>query len=244
MSVPQEPEGAILRHARSVPVATIETLAPGAGLLIICPHPDDETLGCGQALAAAAMAGRAIGIVLLTDGEGSHPGSRDFRPTRLRDVRLAELERALAILAPQKAIRVQRLSLPDGRSSFDELTEKQRNDAYHLARKLHAGAVWSTWSGDPHCDHQCAADLAKDTAKRLKVPHWGFAVWGRFGERPVPRAMLKFHDGPAAIRKRGAMRAYASQLTNLVSDDPEGFVMPRALTSHFADHAEVFIDER
>ena len=67
-------EGALLRAARGAPVVDVDALAAG-GVLVLAPHPDDETLGCGAALAAAVTAGYAVRVVAATDGDGSHPRS-------------------------------------------------------------------------------------------------------------------------------------------------------------------------
>lgn len=45
-------------------------------LVIVAPHPDDETLGCGLLIAAAVRAGVRVAVIALTDGQASHPGSR------------------------------------------------------------------------------------------------------------------------------------------------------------------------
>ena len=95
MSIPQIPEGSLLTAAAKAPKINIETIAPKGTVLIVNPHPDDETFGCGLAMAAAAMKGRTIAIVLLTDGEGSHPDAKTFTPHELADLRSSEFARAL-----------------------------------------------------------------------------------------------------------------------------------------------------
>ncbi|WP_312082777.1 PIG-L family deacetylase, partial [Brevundimonas sp.] len=42
--------------------------------LVIAPHADDETLGAGALIRQAAETGRLAGVVVLTDGAGSHEG--------------------------------------------------------------------------------------------------------------------------------------------------------------------------
>jgi LmbE family N-acetylglucosaminyl deacetylase len=244
MSVPDRPEGALIEAARDATPVGIATLAPPGGLLIVAPHPDDETLGCGMALAAAAAAGRRIAILLLTDGEGSHPGSRLFPEDKRRALRRRELARALAMLAPGRRIRVWAAHCPDGASAAHARDEDLFRSALGAARGNGTRAVWSTWGGDPHCDHEAAADLAARLARELGAAHWSFPVWGRFGSREVPAHIRLFAKRRFAPAKRAAMAAHASQMTDLIDDVPDGFVMPPALAAHFQTHPEIFIHER
>jgi len=243
MSVPDFPEGTLLEAARDAAPVGIATLAPPGGLLIVAPHPDDETLGCGMALAAAAAAGRRIAILLLTDGEASHPGSRLFPEDKRRALRRRELSRALAMLAPGCRVRVWAAHCPDGASEPAAADDSLFASALGAARGHGTRAIWSTWGGDPHCDHAAAARLAARLARELGARHWSFPVWGRFGERSVPRHIRVFRKRRFASAKRAAMAAHASQMTDLIDDDPEGFVMPPALAAHFQTHPEIFIHE-
>lgn len=243
MSVPTLPEGSVLRAARSAQHMSLDTLAPPGRLLIVVPHPDDETLGCGMALGAALAEGRSVAILLLTDGEGSHPNSRKFDAERRVAVRAAELDRALTALAPDHNVPIVRAQLPDGRTT-------ERNAAEiidHLLENRYiaeADTIWSTWEQDPHCDHRTAAVLAGMVADRTHAALWSFAIWGRFRERPVPDRLGLFFDSRFHRAKRAAMDAYASQLGELIDDDPAGFVMPPELFEHFATHPEIFFHEK
>ena len=74
-------------------------------LIAVGAHPDDVEIACGGTLARLARKGYRVGIVDLTDGE----------PTPLSagpDVRLAEAERAAAILGVAARIN---LNLPNRR---------------------------------------------------------------------------------------------------------------------------------
>lgn len=238
MSVPQLPEGSLLTAAVNAPQVDIETIAPEGTVLIVIPHPDDETFGCGLAMAAAAMMGRNIAIVLLTDGEGSHPGATTFPPDRLADLRSSEFACALKSLIPSRRTNVLRLHLPDGKTRYEPAFAAQ---VLPFARVQGTQAIWSTWRGDPHCDHETAAALARDLANDLAIPHWSFAVWGRFGKRAVPRSLVTFNAPTLVSRKREAIAAYRSQIDPHVIDDAGGFTMPPTLVEHFAEHPEIFI---
>lgn len=242
MSVPDQPAGLLLDQAAAAPPIALDELSPPGGLLVVVPHSDDETLGCGMALSAAAAAGRQVFLALLTDGEGSHPGSPSVGPDALRTLRAHEFDRAVAILLDGPPAHLERLGLPDGRSHAAMLPPARLEALADTARALGVRAVWSSWRGDPHCDHETAAHLADAVAERLRVPLWEYAVWGRFGVPAVPaRRLYRFHAPEHAEAKRRALACHASQFTDLIADDPAAFRMPLALLAHFRDAPELFL---
>ncbi len=255
MSVPTEARGELIERASRMPAAELrDLLAPVGGVLVVAPHPDDETLGCGAALAAALEAGRTVAVVLLTDGEMSHPRSKRFAMGALVALRRAELEAALATLAgssPANMPSVRALNLPDGRvpASGPE-AERAAGEIAAVARSVGARTIWCTWRGDPHCDHVAAASLCDLAAAKLAADghepllRRDYAVWGRFGAAlPGGERLHAFHPGDHAAAKAAAMASYASQLTPLIDDDPDGFVMPPTLVRHFTTAPEIFIEE-
>ncbi|WP_181883952.1 PIG-L deacetylase family protein [Alteriqipengyuania lutimaris] len=177
-----------------------------------------------------------------TDGENSHPHSRRYPRARRISVRGEELREALHALAPGHEIVIERAGLTDGNSTSEAAQPQFLERARNFARRFGPAAVWCTWHGDPHCDHQAAACVARAIARDLTIPCWSFAVWGRFGEGVVPSSLCAFRDERFMPAKARAIAAYRSQLTNLIDDDPRGFVMPPAMVEHFRSHAEIFID--
>ena len=260
MSVPERAEGALLDRARTRPRVPLDDLVGLGGVLVIAPHPDDETLGCGLAIRAALASGRDVGVLLLTGGGNSHPASRSHPPEAMKTLRRNEFARALAALSdglepaadaaggdPGRLVQ-RTLDLPDGSvpHGADGLRDAAA-EARDLAHEIAASALWCTWSGDPHADHLAASHLAD-----MVGADWhgapplrrDYAVWGRFrdaGSDVAADRVLPFEAPRHRAAKRAAMDAYASQLTPLIADDPTGFVMPRALVDHFASEPEVFL---
>ena len=64
--------------AEAAPPAAIPPGQPGQSLLVIAPHPDDETLAAGGLMARAVSRGDTVTVVVLTDGDGSLPTARLF----------------------------------------------------------------------------------------------------------------------------------------------------------------------
>jgi len=101
-----------------------QALAVGEGerLLVIAPHPDDETLGAGGLVQRVHARGGSVRIVLVTAGDGyveavvHETGSLRPRPAqyiRYGERRLREARAAVRQLAPD-GVRLQVLGFPDG----------------------------------------------------------------------------------------------------------------------------------
>ena len=83
---------------RSLPVADYDAMTGAEPVLVLAPHADDESCGCGGLIAEACARGREIAVTVLTDGTGSHPHSRAYPAPRLRALREAEAREAVAAL--------------------------------------------------------------------------------------------------------------------------------------------------
>lgn len=236
----------ILAGFRALPLAGPETVLQGRRPLILSPHPDDETLGCGGLIAAACAAGLAPAVAILTDGSASHPGSRLFPPARLAATREQEAARAVHILGlPAQSLYF--LRQPDGRLAasgpdFEALLHRLAE----LARRHACRLVIGPWAGDPHCDHQAAAAIAAALARRCDWPLRSYPVWGWLRDPASSfdeprRSGWRLEISEHLPRKRAAIAAYASQQPGLVPDSPNGFRLPPALLDICTRPFEVFI---
>lgn len=237
-------QGALLDLAEHAPEIDIAALTGTGAVLILAPHPDDETFGCGAAIAAASAAGNTIVVVTITDGNASHPNSASHPPDRLAALRRDELRIAVAALTEGRG-RIESLGYDDQHapsSAADIAAATQRLDT--LIARLAPTALWTTWEHDPHIDHRRTAALARQIAARH--PHlrfWQFPVWGRFTDQPLSRhhTLHRFDTSKFRAQKQAAIAAHASQTTQLIADDPDGFVMDDATQAHFLDAPELFI---
>jgi LmbE family N-acetylglucosaminyl deacetylase len=66
-----------------------------ADVMILAPHPDDESLGCGGTICLHRLRGQSIHVVFLTSGE---LGLKELRPEEAWQVREAEARCAAKIL--------------------------------------------------------------------------------------------------------------------------------------------------
>ena len=213
---------------RAIGVEAILRLAGRRRLVVIAPHPDDETLGCGDLIARAARRGTATALIALTDGDASHPESRRFPPAALGRLRSGEARRALARLGAG-GIAVRRLCWRDGHVAVDGHVGRLRRQ---LAM-LRAGVVLVTSDADHHPDHRAAARIALAAARGLGLPVIHYAVWSRVAA-PIGRR------GRCRGAKRWATGAFRSQITPYIDDAATGFRFDPAALAKLIHGAERF----
>jgi LmbE family N-acetylglucosaminyl deacetylase len=225
-------------HFAALPEAGLTALLGGRRALILAPHPDDESIGCGGLIAAACAAGLPPAVVILTDGAASHPESVSHPPARLAALREAEAREALAILGlPGEKMFF--LREPDTKlTAHGAIIERLAE----LAAAQNCGIVIGPWEGDPHCDHEAAAVIAQATAIRgglrlLSYPVWG---WLRDGEAAAQTGW-RLDISPQLDLKRRAIAAHESQYGQVIMDSPGGFSLPENLLAVAARPYEVFL---
>jgi LmbE family N-acetylglucosaminyl deacetylase len=230
------------------PITTTRALTEGRPFVVLSPHPDDETLGTGGLIAEARTAGQEVDVIVVTDGSGSHPRSKQYPRQRLVDVRYSEVHQAgLALgLEPDRIVF---LGLPDTLApksgpQFDAAVEETLN----VIRRSEAGALFVTWERDPHCDHEASAELAR-VVRRMSpgLKLWAYPIWGWHIEasaeiRQPPPMASRIDISPYRDRKLEAIAAHASQMTDLISDDPEGFRFDKNSLAPFLGQYEYFIE--
>ncbi|BBX07374.1 PIG-L deacetylase family protein [Mycolicibacterium aichiense] len=192
------------------------------GLVVVAPHPDDETLGFGATACAVAARGVDVHTVIATDGGAAWPGLSAFEQARLEESRRGESQTAAAVLGLPVPVF---LGLPDGR-----LTENESRLAEILTEIL-AGrpeGTWcaATWRGDGHPDHEVVGRAAAVATSRtgavlLEYPIWMWH-WARPGDDAVPwqSAVQMVADPVAVHRKREAVASFRSQLESDAGREP------------------------
>jgi LmbE family N-acetylglucosaminyl deacetylase len=226
----------------SLPCVQLTTLLGNRRPLILAPHPDDESLGCGGLIAECCQAGRQPVVMVLTDGAASHPGSREYPPDRLRQVRTEEVREATRLLG-LACENLLILDHPDTALCSDRSVWEPIVTA---ARQRGCSLVVAPWQWDPHCDHEAAAIIASAVAAALACPLLSYPVWGWLlpPDQDVPLARLTGWRFPIADHleaKRGAIAAHASQYSDLIKDSPDGFRLPQTLLTVFDRPFEVFL---
>lgn len=233
----------LVAAAASAPAVALPELTGPGEVLMLAPHPDDETLAAGAALAASWRGGRRVHVAVVTDGSRSHPNSARYPAPALAALRRREVTRAVGILSGGRArpiwLGYPDLAAPERPATFARV-------AARLAPILPGvTAIWSTWPGDPHPDHQRTWALARYLARRCRGCRlFACPVWGRV-QPPAGTAEIsgirRYATAPLRALKARALAAHRSQMSALIDDDPDGFTMAPELAAHFVETDEIFI---
>lgn len=191
-------------------------------LLVIAPHPDDETLGCGGLIARQAASGRTVHVVYLTDGEASHRGHPILAEHHIGKMRRSEALNALAVLGVANAPEAARfLAAPDG--ELDRLSsERRRAVCAAIADEMRAvrpAVVCVPYRADGSSEHTAAFAMAHEAWAEVGGERMlEYVVWGwRNPLRLRPRLQngaenFRLELGDRLAVKRRAVACYRSQV--------------------------------
>ncbi len=238
----------LIERIRRLPEVNLAKVMKGLPILIVAPHPDDESLGCGGLIAQATALGEPVHIVIVTDGTGSHPRSSTHSRNMLRDLRRCEtLEAAAALGVP--AERVSFLDVPDGQAPQSGKGARAVGQRLaSLARDIAAETIFTSWNYDTHSDHVATHKYAHIAAYETQASLFSYPVWAWMLPRNtiMPNLRLKgfsINIGPYVTMKRAAVLKHRSQTTSMIADDPSGFSLSEEQLAAMITSKEFFIAE-
>lgn len=228
--------------------------------LVLAPHPDDETIGCGATIRRKRDAGTRVTVVVATDGSGSHPSSA-ISPEELAELRAGEALAAAQVLGvgPDDVIQ---LGYADGQLSTR--ADDVRADLARVIRDVAPREILVASGLDSHPDHKALSravrrlvDEGGVDARVWEYPVWYWAngPWAsgradllttslRFVADPV-RSLVRLRPdlvatGPYLGPKRDALACYRSQTASLTGD-PGWETLDAAFLEWFLGPWEVFL---
>lgn len=217
--------------------------------LILAPHPDDESLGCGGLIAILRKQGIQIIIAFITDGSASHPNSHKYPPKALANLRKQEAVAAAEQLGVHKD-QIHFFDQPDGKLA--NISEDDFNVlAAQLQDLLTANTIQSLlvpYQHDAHSDHRATWKLAMAAAKEntsptniVEYPIW---FWKNGSEDEIPDLseynFFRLDISSVARNKKLAIAEHESQTTRLIDDDPQGFMLTQELLEPFTEKVEYY----
>jgi LmbE family N-acetylglucosaminyl deacetylase len=230
--------------------------------LVLAPHPDDETLGCGATILRKVAAGTPVTVVVVADGRHSHR-SEHITAEGLGAMRRAEMVEAGRRLGlPTDALRqfgYEDRTLPEHE---DELVPRIAD----LVDELRPDEVYVTGVFEPLPDHAALGRATRRALARtghdcllMEYPIWLWSqVWHtisvplptRLSATRAAAAVLLSRRGAATVRtdgfaaaKQHALDAHVSQLRRPVGipDTADWHGLPDPVIAAAADTVEVFI---
>ena len=183
------------------------TTIKASRVVVVAPHPDDETLGCGGSLVKHIKAGAAVKVVILTDGRKGDPLGRYKSLAKYIELRETEAKKACKVLGVS--------DVEFWRFGDQELVCHKAEVLTRLVKLFESfqpELIYAPSANEDHSDHQVANEL----------------VWGATNESLSVRYVVQYEISPPAIvncyiditnqwrKKRRALRVYKSQ-TSLCS---------------------------
>ena len=196
-------------------------------ILIVAPHPDDETLGAGGQIALLAKEGYSVHILVLTDGSQlfvsrfraeTHPP-----PSEISSRRKRETERAVAHLGANPR-NIRYLDFRDG--NLSDRIEDAASIVAATIRDLNPSRVYVTSAFESHPDHRAANSVVKHAYARLvrdKPDLWEYCVGACLGFGPAegPETLVEIDLSPVLDRKTEAVGMFACHLEITVEGQTE-----------------------
>jgi LmbE family N-acetylglucosaminyl deacetylase/glycosyltransferase involved in cell wall biosynthesis len=185
----------VLIEAEAIPYEP--ALLRGERLLVLAPHPDDEVIGCGGLVAQHLREGRAVRIVIATDGsQGGDAATRE-----------AESRRGLELLGDAELVF---LGIPD-RGLGDDAADLLQTHLLEFRPDL----ILAPSLVEIHPDHVALARVLCTTIQRHETLFADLAVarvafFEISAPLPRPNALVDITD--VADAKYAAIAAHASQL--------------------------------
>lgn len=140
-------------------------------LLVLSPHPDDETLSVGGLIAAQRESGMRVQLVAVTDGENAYTDNEGLAERRI--VEQTDAAERLGIRQDD----IVRLRLTDS-----GVTAQQATLFHRLAELLSPQThLLAPWPGDFHPDHEACGRVAQALGRHFgcRLTFYLFWTWHR-----------------------------------------------------------------
>jgi LmbE family N-acetylglucosaminyl deacetylase len=176
------------------------SVPPGDRVLVLAPHPDDETLGMGGSLRLLTESGKKVKVVILTTGEKADPkvtDKQEYSSTRKKE--------ALKAFRHLGVKDYEFLGFPDREliSHRDKVEEIINTIVSDFAPDV----IYSPSLIELNPDHRMAAELSHELSRREK------AVRCVFYEITTPVRPNILIDITKTFKwKKKAMKCYKSQM--------------------------------
>ncbi len=226
-----------------------------ATTLVIAPHPDDEMLRCGGAIALLRLMGYRVHVMVLSDGFKTLPHAEKYSRHKSRGLRQNESIRALSLLGVSHDF-ITFLNLNDslipgkGQAGFDELVRLFRNKVNDLL----PDTILTPWRRDIHTDHRAAWQIthqAVDEERRGDIHLVEYSTRALNGDNAHHMPTIaevnpwRLDTRPVIEQKLAALSVYQSQ-NSYRPNSGNGFDKSYSseMLAHFTHPWELYLDQQ
>ncbi|MCB9151218.1 MAG: PIG-L family deacetylase [Caldilineaceae bacterium] len=207
-------------------------------ILIVAPHPDDETLGCGGLLGIKSKAGEDVHIAVLSDGSmlfaalfgtGTSPS-----PQEVSALRKKETERTVSFLGGNSNY-LHYFDFLDGTLSkqVDAVSDRLAS----LIDELQPAEIYAPDPYEEHPDHAAANMIAKAALKKSGSDAKLFEYFLKL------KRDVRFEDIPGEIMELDLGEFYALKKQALTFFDlHHKIVLPQQTEPLITDNFESYLD--
>ncbi|PIG93353.1 PIG-L deacetylase family protein [Gloeocapsopsis sp. IPPAS B-1203] len=215
--------------------------------IVFAPHQDDETLGCGGAIALKCEQGVPLDVVFLTDGRASYADYPQICPDQLVQTRQQEAIAALKTLGVLPSA-IHFLGKPDGGLLQLSARERQQtiDQLVQLLRDRQPQEVYIPYKQDIHPDHKETYALVQAAVQKtnLSIEVLQYPVWTRWVPHQLDFKSVELANvyrlpiNNVINKKIKALEAYQSQYSSVVPGiEP---ILPSGFMQCFFSPYEIF----
>ncbi len=172
----------------------------GQNVLILAPHFDDETIGCGGTIRKHILGGNRVSVVYITDGREGIPDLKDKK--KVTEIRKGEAQKAMEILGVRDIYYLNEI----------DMAERMKEETVHELRKVIDGIrpdlIYLPWFLDNHVDHvktnKLLRQVHRESNRNFNV--CAYEVWTPM----VPNIMVDISE--TIELKKKALSCFESQL--------------------------------
>lgn len=221
-------------------------LPPGTRILVLAPHPDDESVGCGGSISKCLAAGHDVHVIVLTDGRcgsaqirqlsGNNPESGKLQKA-LIETRRTELQSAMELIG---VTQIQFLDAMDSQLTLE--IESISKTLAHEIDKWKPDTVILPFITDRHADHFAASRCLIEACKLLDSNYTGNLICMGYETWSPIYANVLIDISSTMDKKLEAINCYQSQLADVdYKAAIEGLNRYRAITGMYGGtHAEAY----
>ncbi len=206
-------------------------------VLVVAPHPDDESIGCGGSICLHTVRGDHVAAVFLTSGEFA---LNDLTREKAWAIREAEAEESARILGIAEVTFLRR---PD--HFLGDAIEGAAAELRPLLERRQPQLIYLPHAYDGHPDHRACLPIVQAALSSSPIPPpalLGYEVWTPLSEYDRAENISQMMD-----RKLQAVRAHCSQIKQIRYDLATSALNEyRGTMTQVGRYAEVFqfVDQR